>query len=160
MWSSGAALSIAIILIANCDATQHSHVDGKRIVSGKDAVPGRYAAYGIPTGSVLCGATLIAPDLMLSAAHCKGAFTSGSSSVAIGGIRLDLSDALELIGVSFEVAHPEYDPETAANDVMMVKLDRASSAAPVVMNAQSDRPLEAEKVRRSRNSSCPSTMFG
>jgi secreted trypsin-like serine protease len=150
MWSSFGALMVSTMLqVGHGETMQHSsggHAD-KRIVGGKDAVKGRYPAYGIPTGSVLCGATLIAPDLMLSAAHCKGAFTEGSSTVAIGGIHLDFSDAVEVIGVMFEVAHPEYDAETAANDVMLIKLDQAASATPVVMNDQTNLPADGDKVR-------------
>jgi secreted trypsin-like serine protease len=141
------ACLMAISLVARCESTQHSHISGKRIVGGKEAVKGRYAAYGIPLeGSALCGATLIAPDLMISAAHCKGAFTGGSASVAIGGTKRNLADAPEIIGVAFEVAHPDYDPATAANDVMIVKLDRASSAVPVEINDQPNLPIDGAKV--------------
>lgn len=137
---------ITACLIDICVSTQHSN-GSKRIVGGKDAIHGRYPAYGIPTGNTLCGATLIAPDLMISAAHCKGAFTSGASTVAIGGTKLKGQDADEILGVAYEVVHPEYDPNTAANDIMIVKLDMPATATPILVNDNPKVPLDGEKVR-------------
>lgn len=137
-------LLFTALLAHSCQSTQHSN--GKRIVGGKDAVRGKYPSYGIPTGSVLCGATLIAPDLMISAAHCKGAFTSGPSAVAIGGTKLKAEDAEEILGVAYEVTHPEYDPNTAANDVMLVKLDMPAKTEPVRVNGDPSLPIDGGKV--------------
>jgi len=45
------------------------------IVGGDPAAAGRFPAYAIPDfGNGLCGSVLIAPDVLLTAAHCGGVF--------------------------------------------------------------------------------------
>jgi hypothetical protein len=84
-----------------------------RIVGGTPASPGSFPFYAksVAGGDLLCGATLIWEDVLLSAAHCKGAFIGG---VAIGGTKLDDSDAT-ILEVESEYIHPAYDPVTQAN---------------------------------------------
>ncbi|KAL7469802.1 hypothetical protein ACHAXS_010065 [Conticribra weissflogii] len=98
-----------------------------RIISGTPAPPDRYPYIVSLTyrGSHLCGASLIAPDVVLTAAHCAGYATS----VEVG--RYDRSSATtdddddqtwQSVAVQYEVPHPSYDEETVDHDVMLVKL--------------------------------------
>jgi hypothetical protein len=77
-----------------------------RIVGGTPAAKGEYPFYAKVVGKYFCGATLIWEDILLSAAHCQGLFLSGE--VAIGGIRLNNSDAT-IIPVESEHIHPQFD---------------------------------------------------
>ena len=44
------------------------------IVGGVPAAAGRYPFFGLTDTRVVCGAVVIWPDLMATAAHCQGAF--------------------------------------------------------------------------------------
>lgn len=75
------------------------------------------------------GGTLIAPNYVLSAAHCHGF----NPKVVIG--TNDLSDqsgsSVEVHEVEYEVVHPDYDCNTIQDDVMVLKLATDSSYTPV-----------------------------
>jgi hypothetical protein len=49
-----------------------------RIIGGTPAPEGEYPFYAFPRGMMLCGATLISPEILLTAAHCGGVWTSGA----------------------------------------------------------------------------------
>lgn len=95
-----------------------------RIVGGTPANDGDFPSYVFNAGSGLCGGTLIYPDIVLTAAHCKGIFLDG---VLIGGTQISGSGSV-YIPVDSEYSHPDYDDVTENNDVMLVKLSSPSSA--------------------------------
>jgi len=122
----------------------------KLIIGGEIALPGAYPAYGIPEGFLdgtngLCGATLIWEDIMLTAAHCFGVFTG--FNIYLGANTLDGSDALETkVGVR-EYYHPDYNIATSnENDIMLVKLDSASTATPRAWNTNPTVPADGDPV--------------
>lgn len=80
----------------------------KRIVGGTTAEAGAYPTYAFTAGAQLCGSTLIWYDVLLTAAHCDGAFLDG---VLIGGLMLDGSDG-RFIAVNEEYPHPDYNFDT------------------------------------------------
>jgi hypothetical protein len=77
-----------------------------RIVGGTLVVEGEYPFYAFPAGFLLCGSTLIHEDILLTAAHCEGAFLDG---IIIGGVTIDGSGST-FIGVDLEFQHPDYTP--------------------------------------------------
>jgi Trypsin len=110
----------------------------KRIVGGKPAAANQFPFFAVPAGTKLCGATLIHSDVLLSAAHCQGAFLD--MGVLIGATQLDGSDVDEFVGVVLEQPHPRYQPGTEQNDIMLVKLVRPSRAPLVDYNVNASVP--------------------
>lgn len=93
------------------------------IVGGTISAKGFYPFYAVTSDSGVCGASLIHPDILLTAAHCADVFEN--SVVSIGGNRLDGSDALENIRATEERPDPRYnnqDDDDFRYDFMLVKL--------------------------------------
>ncbi|HEY1097510.1 MAG TPA: trypsin-like serine protease [Myxococcota bacterium] len=76
-------------------------------------------------GSTRCSATLIAPDLVLTAAHCIAA--AGSRRFEITGA--DGTQTVRSFGVRTALAHPAFQPDVdasdAVDDIGMLVLDEA-----------------------------------
>lgn len=103
-----------------------------RIVGGSVAPSNVYPFMAFTAGSMLCGATLIWSDILLTAAHCQGNFLEG---VLTSGTQLDGLDGT-FQSVESETIHPEYTAEigtSGTNDIMLVKLTVASPVVPVVV---------------------------
>ena len=100
------------------------------IVGGDEAQPGRYP-YMVNLGNNYCGGSLIAPNVVLSAAHCAGA-----KQVTIGRFDLwgDSSSSYETIPVAEEVTHRGYDDWTMENDIMLIRLARPSTKPTIAIN--------------------------
>jgi len=124
-----------------------------RIVGGKVASAGEFPFmvswhrnfYSFPS----CGGSLISPNLVLTAAHCSG---------ISGGVRVGSLNAKGLYngsptgvetGVIREIMHPQYNPDTTANDYMILELDQSidtSIYTPINLNFDSQQPAPGEML--------------
>ena len=99
-----------------------------RIIGGDEANEDRFS-YAVSLADNIghfCGGSLIAKDVILTAAHCQG----GSYNIVLGRHDVDDNDG-EVIGMKNEVPHPDYDSRTTDNDFMLVFLDSAVTATNV-----------------------------
>ena len=89
-----------------------------------------------------CGASLIAPDVVLSAAHCDptGSNLIGWSALVGAYDTYDDSRYGEFVSISDEVIHPNYDDWTVNNDFMLLKLAKSVSTPVVGLNKDPNNP--------------------
>jgi trypsin len=86
-----------------------------------------------------CGASLIAPDLVLSAAHCQGS----ASQVRVNPHRLSKPIPVsEEFGVIQELIHPKFSTvlSNVPYDFMIIKMDGNSTLTPVRINTNEAEP--------------------
>ena len=101
----------------------------QRITDGTEAVEDRFS-YAVSLqylGQHNCGGSLIAKDVVLTAAHCAG----GISSAVLGRHNLYDSDG-EVFSIRGELPHPDFDDYTLDNDFMLVFLEGTPTAEDVI----------------------------
>ena len=106
-------------------------VSGVRIVGGEVAQPGAWpwaALLGRPGISggltVVCGASLISPDTLLTAAHCFEGSARDPGTVRLGEHDINSVEDGRHVDVSIQaiVKHPSWDPQSLENDIAIVKM--------------------------------------
>jgi trypsin len=100
-----------------------------RVVGGNKVTKGdEYPYLAFPTGSKNCAATLFHDDMLLTAANCGDAFDGG---VFLGGTTIDGKGSQRLKVVK-SIPHPDFNPDTNENDIMILKLTKPVSNVPKV----------------------------
>lgn len=119
-----------------------------RIHGGWPTTDGRYG-YGevtllAPEGHK-CGGVVVAPDLILSAAHCQRS-ESQYTQVIVGKHSED-DVTFQAFRVTSELLHPQFDLQGTRFDVMLLKLDgRVERVAPVRINSDPAVPVNGEML--------------
>jgi trypsin len=118
--------------------TKNPNGQEARIVGGHDVNKGRYP-YMVSLQSTSehgCGAVLVAPDVILTAAHCLYDFVV----VAVIG-RFDLENVDEedsqIIDIMYYLKHPDNVFETDEYDIGLVKLTESTNLPPITLNRNS-----------------------
>jgi secreted trypsin-like serine protease len=83
----------------------------------------------ITDGSIGCSGTVIAPTVVLTAAHCLS--NPNVSDYSVRGGLSPLQDALFTIGASEVHQHPSFDPNDSSRDVGVLILASAAPATPL-----------------------------
>ncbi len=92
-----------------------------------------------------CGGSLIAKNVVLSAAHCQG----GDYDIALG--RHDVSEGGQVIQIARELPHKKYNDATTDNDFMLVFLKdpaelKKGEVGLVKLNNDASLPAEGDDV--------------
>jgi len=101
-------------------------------LSDKDEYP--YAVSLKGRGGHFCGGSLIARDVVLSAAHCSGA----NFDVVVGRHKRSSWYEGETISVKAEVSHPSYRSRNTDNDFNLIFLSREARADVELVSLNSD----------------------
>ncbi|XP_029808056.1 mast cell protease 1A-like [Suricata suricatta] len=104
---------------------QSRHSLSGKIIGGHEAKPHSrpfmaYIQYQNPDGIwKYCGGFLVREDYVLTAAHCKGS----SITVILGAHNIKKQEMTwQIIPVGKITPHPEYNPKTLRNDIMLLQL--------------------------------------
>jgi len=112
-------------LPSNCGQPAISPVVGEKIVGGQEAVVGSWPwqislRYG---GSHICGASIIATNYVVTAAHCTYGSAMASFSLRAGRHTVSGTDANEQIGTPQTMwQHESYNPNTINNDITLFRI--------------------------------------
>eukprot|EP00058_Branchiostoma_floridae_P016906 XP_002602394.1 hypothetical protein BRAFLDRAFT_56782 [Branchiostoma floridae] len=97
-----------------------------RIVGGENARQNSWpwqVSLQTPDGSHYCGGTLIGRRWVLTAAHCNQGDYFLTDKVVAGAHDLsDISESVQVSNIEAWFPHPDYNPQTVENDIMLLKL--------------------------------------
>ena len=127
---------------------------GARVVNGTDVPPNTYPWYTRLTfrnrRQTICGGLLVAPDYVLTAAHCEsrapytaqvGAFCEPFE----GGDNCEQD--MEEFGTLEFIRHPDYNPFSLDNDFALIRLDGNSTVQPVMIDSGTFSPTYTEEKK-------------
>lgn len=132
MSAAAAAVALVVGLVTAPVSPAGAIVNGRESELGD--WPWQVALLG--DGSQRCGGVIVAADLVITAAHCAEESDAPSLTVVAGTVDLRRDGGQERDVVSVEV-HEDYDPETAQNDLALLRLDEPfavdDTVAPVAL---------------------------
>lgn len=122
-------------------------VKSTRIVGGDEAIEDRYSfAVSLQTSSHFCGGSLIAKDMVLSAAHCADGGSLPRYDAVIGRHDHDEFWDGDRVDAAREFIHPNYNRFTNNYDVMVVKLARSTREDVATIKLSNSSPSSGTPV--------------
>uniref|UniRef100_A0A8B9WLX0 Granzyme H n=2 Tax=Bos mutus grunniens TaxID=30521 RepID=A0A8B9WLX0_BOSMU len=113
------------------------------IIGGHEAKPHSrpymaYLQYWNQDVQSRCGGFLVRQDFVLTAAHCNGS----SINVTLGAHNIKQQERTQqVIQVKRAIHHPDYNPKTFSNDIMLLQLERKAKQTSAV------KPLSLPKAK-------------
>lgn len=141
-------LALLFCVVSLACAVEDVEDDDFRIINGEPA-PATVPAYAATVGlhfkvagphfsaTPSCSATLIAPDVVLTAGHCLAKQSGNSvSAISPSDVRVFFGDAAGaqggvLVTVSETQVHPQYNPFSLVNDIAILRLSQDAPVAPI-----------------------------
>jgi uncharacterized protein YkwD len=113
----------SVMLGENMAAAETNSPD---IIGGEEAVPGAWPWMAALLGEQLCGGSLIAPEWVLTAAHCFNGTDPAQFEVVLGRHALSSNEG-QVHQVAQIILHPDYDPNTDDSDIALIRLATPST---------------------------------
>ena len=127
-----------------------------RVVGGVDADPTLYPfftfvqidkTYSDGPGSELCAGSLIAPDIVTTAAHCFIEGTVDAITVRVNNTSVNETGYDYIRDVKSYERHPQFDEVTYNNDVGILVLSEAvTEVTPLALNGDAGVPAEGQDL--------------
>jgi secreted trypsin-like serine protease len=126
-----------------------------QIVGGTFAAPGQFPFMASLMESsarraekgFFCGGSVIAPRVVLTAAHCFEDTPPSAVDVVVGRTRMSARLTGARVDVSGIVVHPGWDPATMQNDIALVQLARPVAITPIEWGIAGDDPAGLPPTR-------------
>lgn len=115
-----------------------------QVIGGQEAEEGRYpwlvalgyAGEGDPTQRWFCGGSVIAENVVITAAHCVEDKDSEDLAVFSGSVDLQSDAIVETDVEEVHIAHDYNEPVDAANDWAMLLLDESIDVEPIEVGTE------------------------
>jgi trypsin len=139
--------ALTLLFATSCTdaATERDLLGAPRIINGVDAPEGRYPyTVSLDTGSYhFCGGSLIAPNVVLSAAHCYEPLDKAATRVIVNPYKLsDAASSDETFEIDSFVKHPSYQSLGGYDhDYVVIKLKGTSQNPYVRLNEDKSVPV-------------------